>query len=308
VVSSGSEDDEIRRLYRASYAASSAGNLEEGKALLLRAWAIRRTYDVASALGQVELALDEPREAAEHLDFALRNFPPQQSADMFQQVRADFAKAMARVGSLSVRVSSAGAQVFVDGKFVGTTPLTAPLFLDPGKHTIEAKRDGAHAEQTIVARANVAENLALTVPEPQRQEPTSVPSESPPAEQRSPLPYVLGGAAIAVGLGVGVGFAIAAGNKTDRAGSLRSQLAPGECFQSRSGSGPCSELRDAVNSHNQFRDVSTVGFAFSGAALAATLVYWGVTSSPSSHEKANAFHLSASASERDAAIWVRGSF
>jgi hypothetical protein len=286
------------------------GNLEEGKALLLRAWALRRTYDVGIALGQVELALDQPRDAAEHLDFALRNFPPQQSAATLQEVRANFAKAQARVGTLSLLVSPAGAQIFVDGKFAGTAPLTAPLFLDPGKHTIGARRDGAHAEETVVAQANVADNLALTVPEPQPQEPASVPSESRRAEHPSPLPYVLGGAAIAVGLGVGVGFAVAAGGKRDREESLQNQLAPGECFQARSASGLCGELHDVAVSHDRFRDISSVGFVFAGTALAGTLVYWGVTSTERSSQQkiGNSFHMSASVGERHAAVSLRGSF
>jgi hypothetical protein len=307
-VTGTSEEEEVRRLYRASYESSSAGNLREGKTLLLRAWAIRHTYDIASALGQLELALDEPRDAAEHLDFALRNFPPQQSAAALEDVRADFAKAKARVGSVSVHVSLPGAQVFVDGKFVGTAPLAAPLFLDPGKHTIAAEEAGARIENPIVARANVAESLFLTVPEPQQPEPKDRPSEN--STHASSLPYILGGGVVAAGLGVGFAFAIAASSKTDRAESLRTQLEPGECFQSREDSGPCAELRSVVDSHNRFRDISTVGFVFSGAALAATLGYWGITSTPrSGREKtARSLHMSASASQRHAAISLRGSF
>jgi hypothetical protein len=274
--------------------------------MLLRAWAIRKTYDVAISLGQLELALNQARDAAEHLDFALRNFPPQQSADMLRQVRSDFARAESQVGTLSVNVSHPGARVPVDGTLVGTAPLLAPIFLTVGSHTISADLDGSQAEKTVVAKASITTSLSLELLRPQ----------SPPAETAYPqqsaapsrVPVFVGGAVVVVGVGLGVGFALAAGSKTRQSDSLRESIEPGTCYVG--GESRCGQLRDTVEAHDRYRDFSTSGFVLAGAALAGTLLYWTVTESSSSHQVARGsrIRLGAAATSQNAALWVGGAF
>ncbi|WP_051303817.1 PEGA domain-containing protein [Calidithermus chliarophilus] len=74
-----------------------------------------------------------------------------------------------RPGTLAVRSSPSGAQVLLDGKAVGTTPLT--LQLKPGKYSLEVRRDGYRLYKTTVTvqagqTAQVTAALQAAAPQP----------------------------------------------------------------------------------------------------------------------------------------------
>jgi len=73
------DETRVRSLYRKAAAAFGAGKYEDAQVLLLEAWHLRRSYDVAAALGQAELELKRYRDAAEHLQYAVKNFAPVKS-------------------------------------------------------------------------------------------------------------------------------------------------------------------------------------------------------------------------------------
>src|SRR4051812_47809567 len=56
------DNAKVRSLFRRAAAASEAGKYEEARDLLLDAWTIRQTYDVASSLAQVEIQLKHYRD------------------------------------------------------------------------------------------------------------------------------------------------------------------------------------------------------------------------------------------------------
>ena len=61
-------------------------------------------------------------------------------------------RAGGRRGSLKISSITDGARVYIDGKYVGNTPLDKPLGLKPGKHKLKATRAGygsAELEFTI---------------------------------------------------------------------------------------------------------------------------------------------------------------
>jgi hypothetical protein len=65
-------------------------------------------------------------------------------------VEAALAAIQNLVGTLNLTVHEEGATVLVDGDVVGTTPLSAPLVVDLGKHTVLARKPGYDtAEQTV---------------------------------------------------------------------------------------------------------------------------------------------------------------
>src|SRR5262249_15539580 len=69
-----------------------------------------------------------------------------------------FASKMAR-GSLEIRSEPAGAQAFVDGRFIGATPVSAEGLL-VGRHFVTFKREGY---QKAVVRAQVSAKRQETV-------------------------------------------------------------------------------------------------------------------------------------------------
>lgn len=309
-VPSGSVDDndEARRLYRSGVAAFDRDQTEEARRLLLQAWSIRRTYDVASVLGQVELALNLPRDAAEHLDFAVRNFPPQLSAEALQRVRDTFSQAEKRVGTLLVRVDRAGAQILVDGKPVGASPLSSPLFLDPGTHTVQGEEGGDRVRRTVNVEAGATQSLGLELGA--ARSPATPPTSTQAAREPNLTLLLLGGAVTLVGAGVGLGYAIGAADAHDRADAIRATLPPGGC----GGPGPasfCNQLHEAAETHDRDRTLSTVAFAVSATALVATAGYWFLASSRPSQrtaETAAPVQVGASLARDSAAFSVSGAW
>jgi hypothetical protein len=308
-VASGSVDDndEARRLYRNGVAAFDADKPQEARQLLLRAWSIRRTYDVASVLGQVELALNLPRDAAEHLDFAIRNFPPQLSADALQRVRDTFSQAEKRVGTLLVRVDRAGTKILVDAKVVGTSPLSSPLFLEPGAHTVEAEEGSARASRTVAVEAGATQSLGLDLG---RSTPLPAQQTSRDGSSTRTVALIGGGTIVLVGAALGVGFSLSAASDRDRGDTLRASLANGACSPSQPPSASCSALLRASEAHDRDRNIATASFAVAGAALVATAAYLFLTGTDAPHEATAApgVRLGATATKDQGALWLSGAF
>ena len=273
---------------------------------MLQAWAIRQTYDVATALGQVELDLSLPRDAAEHLDFALRTFPPQLSAETLQRVRGLFFQAEKKVGTLIVRADRPGTRILVDAKPVGVTPLAGPLFLDPGSHVIDGEDGTGHVTRTLEVEAGTTQSigLELAAPRPVAPEVHAEAKDSVP-----PVPLLVGGALVVAGLGVGIWFAVDAGNRSDEARSLRESLGNRSCGGVAPASpSECMELRDVASRYSRDRNVSTAGFVGAGVAAVATGAFWLLSSPRASTERQSALRVNGSVDNHSAALWATGEF
>lgn len=301
-----SEDTQLRWLYREGNRLSTAGDLPGARKLLLRALAIRRTYDIAAGLGQVELRMQLPRDAAEHLEFAIRNFPPQPSENILNLLRRDFAEAQKLVGTLLVSVNVAGADLSVDGKHVGTAPLEAPIFVEPGAHTLAAQQGNRRVARSVTAVAGGTERLRLELAEPARSEVDHRPTKPSRLE---PAVLITGGALLLVGVSAGVGFAIAAGNNTDKKESLQRGVPSNACNPAGSLAARCNDLREEITAHDRNRDISTAGFALAGAALVGTAAYWFFARGEAPRQgSTTAVRLGASATDRETRLWLSGAF
>lgn len=86
---------------------------------------------------------------------------PEHTADRPLVVDVAF-EAAGPSGLLEVAVDREGAEIVVDGKVVGTAPLSEPLRLTPGAHRLEVRADGedAHEETVIV---NAGETTRTTI-------------------------------------------------------------------------------------------------------------------------------------------------
>ena len=76
VATSDSDIDHARVLYKKAQVAFEAERYDEARQLLLQVWQIRQTTDTAAELGHTEMELRRYRDAAEHFDYCLRNYPP----------------------------------------------------------------------------------------------------------------------------------------------------------------------------------------------------------------------------------------
>ncbi|MGZ3681168.1 MAG: PEGA domain-containing protein [Ktedonobacterales bacterium] len=104
------------------------------------------------------------RDAAEHLDYALREAPADKRVALREQAQGMLNEARAKVGALRIGVSVPGAEVLVGGKVIGKAPLRAAVYVEPGPVVVEARLDGyAGAREARTAGAGVEEHIDLVL-------------------------------------------------------------------------------------------------------------------------------------------------
>lgn len=280
---SSDDNAKVRSLFRRAATASEAGKYEEARELLLDAWAIRQTYDVASSLAQVEIQLKHYRDAAEHLEFCLRNFAPVESEQTLEQARRAFSEVKARVAAIKFSVNRKGAELFVDSLGIGTEPLPSVVFVEPGLRKLAARLNGDTAEQTLNAQPGKEYVVALELvgSESKTVEPDSAPigASLPP----SPAPFYKPNYAPAIVVASVGGAALVTGavllieaNRKDTQREERLNQLPGA---NRCGSGnptptECSEIQSLADDARTFRSLAWVGFGAAAAAGVATYFLW----------------------------------
>ena len=242
------------------------------------AWAIRRTYDTAANMGHTEFHLGKFRDAAEHLKFAVDNWPPTGKPEPLQLAQAKLGEAEKEVAALTLTVNPAGAAVSVDGK--KTEVLGKVLYLEPGKHTIGASLEGyIEKTESVDAEKGGSKTLAL---------------ELQPAKAGGPKTAVLiGGAALAVvGVGIGIGLLVASSGKkndgVDATDALVKTRGSQPCHGTYQGSSECLDIQSTFESSDSLRTGSTIAFIAGGAFAAGTLVYYLVTRKSSAPVAASA--------------------
>jgi hypothetical protein len=281
------DNDRVRSLFRRGAAAFQAGKLEEARQLLLEAWAVRQTYDVASSLAQIELELKRYADAAQHLDFCIRNFAPVESEQTLQQIRKAFADVKTRVGAINVSPNPGGAEIFVDNVRVGTSPLPATLFVEPGSHKLAAHLGGASAEQIVNAEAGKGYTVELKLSEgAQSPAPSIAPVSSgieaqPPAsagttsQARDYTPAIITGSVGAAALITGIVFVFEAAHKDSQRDDQLARLAgSNRCGAQTPYASTCAQVSSLDSDARTFRTLSFVGFGAAAVAGVATYFLW----------------------------------
>jgi hypothetical protein len=202
--------------------------------------------------------------------------PPSAKAAQRERTKFFLNEARAKVGTLRLRLDVPGGLVAIDGKAIAAEELANELFLKPGKHLIEAKREGyKDAQSTIEAKAGGVQDVALTL-------------EPLPAERRSVVPGAIlagvGVAALATGIGLmgdAKGKYASSGNLSDSIRSAgHSCITGAPNFDTR-----CDELfstGSAANTNNR----AGIGLLVGGGALGAAAVTYFLW--PSSSKTADA--------------------
>lgn len=190
----GAPVDRAVELYRQANALYDQKKLAEAESRYLEAWALRPTWDIATNLAACELDMGKYRDAAKYFSFALRNFPARGKAEEQKVLETRLALAKEKVVTLHVAVNVDKADISVNGKLTGASPLQEELFADSGSITVGVARDGyASAQQVVHGLAGERKELTFLL----------VRKDEGDAPPRNPVPgYVAGGIGIAA-LGVG---------------------------------------------------------------------------------------------------------
>jgi hypothetical protein len=269
----------------------------EAEAAYLAAWKVKKGYDLAANLGDVELLNGKARIAAEHLSYALREFPAGGKPALRQQLTKRLAEARQLVLAVHVEVNKPGAEVFVDGQSIGRAPIADEVFVDPAGCTVEAKLDGfVDARQAVSPAKSGAANVKLTL--------------NPKPERRSVVPAVVLGGVAVVGLASGIGLLAAGGSKRSSAetlvntilGDKKSCVANASNFDAR-----CTPLSEMSSSSDTLHNVGIGMLVGGGAAALATGAYllWPASKAPTT---GSTIRLVPVVAETGGAILATGTF
>lgn len=130
------------------------GAYDQARAEFQRAYELRPHHSVLYNLGQVSVAMDRPLAAMEYLQRYLREGGGAVAAERRRAVERQIGELDARVPRLEIAVEPAGAQVVLDGRAIGRSPLGTPVVVDVGAHRIEAARDGYAPSSTTLSVSN----------------------------------------------------------------------------------------------------------------------------------------------------------
>lgn len=241
-------------------------------------WNLKQSYDIAANLGNLELEQGMPRDAAEHLAFALRTVAVTVPEDRIEAMRNLFSRARRLVGSATIKVNIAGAEILVDGQSVGRSPLANEIFLDPGKRTIQARLSPYEpAQKTIeVSRASV-EPVDLVLVLPAATTVPTAPTTPPPPPPKSMIPVGVGVAAAAAALGVGIVGVVLSSSKAGEVNRLQDELTPLDdghhSICAKSSLKQCDDLDSALIAKGSYRNMAIAGFTTAGVTALATAAW-----------------------------------
>ena len=261
----------------------------EAEAAFLAAWALNPTYDVAANLGQTQYHLGKLRDAAEHLDFALRHWPLIGKPEPRKLAEDRLAEVRGSVGALKLEVKAEHADLYVDGKLVGHSPMVGEVFVEPGAHKVEARHElyGTEARRVIAGvgateavRFGLGEVVVGVGSAAGKGEAREVVGVGSAVGWRPGREWALsGGAVAAVGLGAGLALTFASKSKASDADAKLSDVQmKGGTFACSSGSfaAACATLRRANQSADTLSKVSAVGYVAAGVggAVLSTYLLW----------------------------------
>jgi len=222
---------------------------EKARTAFLQAYALKKHPAVLLNLAQSELRSNHERDAAQHFSEYLREATDVKPGER-DAAQTGLTSARAAVCEITV-VTDPDADVSVDGTLQGQAPLAAPIYLDPGTHTLQAKKGDRVVTQSVTAKAGESREIKLkfaaevapavapkpppaAAPPPPATEPEPEPEHPPESSGGGREPFfhwlltkpagvISGGATLLLGGGA-VGFAIASRVSYSDADDIASQI------------------------------------------------------------------------------------
>ncbi|MEI9938847.1 MAG: hypothetical protein WDO69_16640 [Pseudomonadota bacterium] len=222
---------------------------DKARVAFLQAYALKKHPAVLLNLAQSELRSNHEADAAKHFSAYLRESTSASEAER-QAAEAGLNATKSVVALLDVNVDEGGAEIYLDGSLEGVSPLPGPLYVNPGSHSVEARKGGKMRTQQVNTNAGrqytaelnftpkaappvVAAVPSASVSEPPAEEPAP-PEPAPPEPSAGRKPFfkwlgsspvgIVGIGLTGVGLGGGIGLAIASKKSYDNADSVADQI------------------------------------------------------------------------------------
>ncbi|WP_437595800.1 hypothetical protein WMF28_24805 [Sorangium sp. So ce590] len=308
-----------RDLFAKGEEAWMQGKYDQCHAWFLAAWSLRPHRQIAGNLAACEIKVGRYRDAAEHLAFLMRPTPDGKTAPLSQEHRALLDNALAKIAVVQIEAEP-GTTVVLDGKIVGQAPLSTPLYLVPGEHTLEGRSASGPVEkhstrfdpgtQRTIALQPRAPRAAAP---PQAAPPPVAPVAPPPPDTRVRDGVVIGGLALGgAAIAAGVVLAIVSSSKSEDANDARHSIAKDgginacndPAFRAR-----CDALTDAKFAERTTRNLAVASFVTASAALggaAIASVLWPVGTPRA--EASRGVHIAPAVTAQSAGLTIGGAF
>jgi hypothetical protein len=250
----GSDDDATvamaRERFKEGVGYFDQKQYDKARAAFMQAYALKKHPAVLLNLAQSELRSGHEADAAQHFAAYLRESKDASDAER-QAAEGGLTAAKVVVAEVDVSIAEHGAEIYVDDALAGNAPLPGPLYLTPGVHAVEARKDGkvASTQVNAIAGKHLQADLVFAPkakPKPAtKSEPPAEPVAAPSPDvspEPEPVPASSGGrkpffswlvsspvglvglGLTGVGLGGGIGFALGSKKNYDSANSVASQI------------------------------------------------------------------------------------
>lgn len=293
--------DKARQLYEEGLAAIQKSKWLEARASLVAAWSLTKHWQIAANLAGCELELGKYRDAAEHSAYYLKNAPPDRTA----KAEAQLNRAKEKVGTLTVAVESAGAEVLVDDVAMGQSPLRHAIYLDPGAHRVLVRRSG-RPDLVQGVTLGAGESKAITM-----KEEAQVPPPPTTPQKRSIVPAIVAGGVGLVAAGIGVGLVVDAGAKGSSAQALNGAIlkAHRSCVTGAPNyDATCAQLHSTTSAGDTRGNAGVGLLAVAGAAAAGAVIYAIWPAPKASATGSRGFRLAPAVSATNGGVLFSGTF
>jgi tetratricopeptide (TPR) repeat protein len=187
-------------------------------------------------IGQANRDLGRPVDAVTAFDRFLReagDAPPETLAE----ARRSSSELKTKLGQINVTCAIDGAEVTVDGKPIGSTPLGEMVWMTPGRHQIAVQHDGyspAIEDVAVTPGESATVNIELRAIDLHAQDPErngAVAGTGAPTAEAKPIysePWFWIAVGVAVAIGAGVAVLIA--NRSSGSGGMDTTLGSQRAF------------------------------------------------------------------------------
>lgn len=271
-------DEELNKRFQEGKQLFADHRYGEARTRFLEACAVLKTANCPKNLALCEEQISMWPDATAHLREWIDD--PRTKDDHFRaDMERKYLELRGKVGELDFLSTTEGARVRVDGKLIGTTPITHAVFVAAGPHSIEAQWPLSlkKADVTIDAGKSLRVELSPDSVSATASAPV-IPGMMPKGEgpktrtetYRPTAGYVVPAVLAGLGLvatGIGVGFGLASqGAQADRDALFARGICGAQTLAQ------CQAYSDKVDARNADSMVSIVGYASGATLLAASVV------------------------------------
>lgn len=154
-----------------------------------RAYQLVPDYRVLYNIGQVSIQLSRFARARAALEQYLKEGGASLSDERTAAVEADLRMLVARTAFLNLEMAEGGAEVFIDDRSYGVTPLREPILLAAGEHRLLVRKPGFEEASQRLTLAGAEElTLEISLVQLSPQEPIVVATPVEPQTSSAPTP------------------------------------------------------------------------------------------------------------------------